>query len=56
MLLTGEHYLLAHKKLNKQTIKAIVIHKLSEAEIRQMHLAESRQRQVQIVLHNHQDK
>ena len=56
MLLTGEHDLLAHKKLNKQTIKAVIVRKLNQEEIRQVHLAESQQRQVQIVLHNHQDK
>lgn len=56
MLLTGERYLLAHKKLHKKTIKAVVVRKLNQKEIRQVHLAESRQRRVYVVLHNHQDE
>ena len=43
LLLTGLHYFFAYRKLNKKTIKAVVVHKLNETEIRQVNLTESRQ-------------
>ncbi|MGO9137241.1 MAG: ParB N-terminal domain-containing protein [Syntrophales bacterium] len=41
VLLTGERYYLALKKLKRKTIKAIITRKLSEAEVREVQLAES---------------
>ena len=48
VLLTGERYYLAHKKLNRKTIKAIITRKLSEIEAREVQLAESIQRELSI--------